>query len=77
MAGHLAWLAVLFVLYYRNVPKFSDKTGLIRVYTVYHFVCIFWTLYSLVERHCSNFRIVAAIFRVSEFLAHLSQRLTR
>ena len=27
----------------------------------------FWAHYSMVEPHCSNFRIIAAIFRVSEF----------
>ena len=41
---------------YRNVPKFSDRwacesvdperSSLIRVYTVCHSVCIFWTHYS-------------------------------
>ena len=42
-----------------------------RVYTVCHFVCIFWTNYSVVNRSCSNFRMITA------FLAHLSRRLTR
>ena len=36
------------------------------VYTVCHSVCIFWTHYSMVEPHCSNFRIITAIFRLSE-----------
>ena len=61
-----------------NDPKFLDKTGLgkqyrhrqkrclIRVYTVYHSVCIFWTHDSVVKRYCSNFRIITAIFWMPE-----------
>ena len=40
-------------------------------YTVCHSVCIFWTHYSMAEAHCSNFRIITAIFRVSEYLGVL------
>ena len=55
---------------YRNESKFSDRYAwansadpdqtapLIRVYTVCHSVCIFWTHYSMVEPHCSNFRVI-------------------
>ena len=65
---------------YHSVPKFSDRQvwansvdpdqtpSLIRVYTVCHSVCIFWARYSMVEPHCSNFRIITATFRVSEYL---------
>ena len=55
---------------YRNDPKFSDRyawsnsadpnqttrSSLIRIYTVCHSVCIFWTHYSMVEPHSSNIR---------------------
>ena len=55
---------------YCNVPKFSDRyawansadpdqrSSLIRVYIVCHSVCIFWTHYSMVEQHSSNFRVI-------------------
>ena len=68
------------ILKYHDDPKFLDKIGLgkqcrprsdcssISVYTVCHSVCIFWTHYSMVEPHCSNFRIVAAMFWESEYL---------
>ena len=39
--------------------------------TVCHSVCIVWTYYSMVEPHCSNFRIITAIFWVSEYLGIL------
>ena len=45
---------------------FSDRqvwrSSLIRVHTVCHFVCIFWTHYSMVKPHCSNFRIITLVF---------------
>ena len=45
---------------------------MIRVYSVVcHSVCIFWTHNSMVEPHCSTFRIITAIFRVSESLGNL------
>ena len=55
---------------YRNDPNFLDRSSLIRVYTVCHSVCIFWTHYSMTEPHFSIFRInnSRAIFQVSEFL---------
>ena len=64
---------------YCNDPKFSDRkvwadivdpdqTAPIRVYTVCYSVCIFWTHYFMVEVHCLNFRMITAIFRVSENL---------
>ena len=34
----------------------------IRVYTVCHSVCIFWSLCSMVKPHCSNFRVITAKF---------------
>ena len=39
--------------------------------SVCHSVCIFRTHYSMAEPHCSNFRIIRAIFLVSEFLGIL------
>ena len=68
-------LSVPLVFCYRYVPKYSDRQvwansvdpdqtaprGLIRIYTVCHFVSIFWTNYS-------NFRVITAIFHVSELL---------
>ena len=44
----------------------TDPSSLIRVYTVCHSVSIFWTHYSMVEPHCSNFRIITAVFWVSQ-----------
>ena len=35
---------------------------LIKGYTVCHSVNIFWTHYSTVKPHCSNFRVITAIF---------------
>ena len=32
------------------------------VYTVYHSICTFWTLYSIVEPPCSYFRVITANF---------------
>ena len=65
-------------LKYLHDPKYSDRqiwansacrprsdcslSSLIRVYTVCHSVCIFWTLYCMVKPPCSNFRIITAIF---------------
>ena len=62
----------------RKVPKFSDgmdcgqtvcrprsdcsRSSLIRVYTVCHSICIFWTHYSIAEPPCSNFRVITANF---------------
>ena len=43
----------------------------IRVYTVCHSVCIFWTHHSVVKRHSSNFMIITAIVRVSKYLGFL------
>ena len=36
-------------------------SSLIRVYTVWHSVNIFWTHYSVLKRDCSNFRIITSI----------------
>ena len=38
------------------------RISLIRVYTVCHCVCIFWTHYSMVEPNSSNIRIFTATF---------------
>ena len=40
---------------------------LIRVYTVCHSVCIFWTHYSVVEPHSSNFRVITFFWGVRIF----------
>ena len=48
-----------------------SESSLIRVFTVCHSVCIFWTHYSMIKPHCSNFRIITAIFRVSEYFGIL------
>ena len=45
----------------------SWRSSLIRVYTVWHSVCIFWTHYCMVQPHGSNFRIMMVIFCVSQF----------
>ena len=42
-----------------DTPKYLDS--LISVYTVCHYVCIFWMLYYMVKLHCSNFRKITAI----------------
>ena len=63
---------------YRNDPKFSDRyawansadpdrSSLIRVYTVCHSVCIFWTHYSMVEPYSSNFMITTNFLGVRIF----------
>ena len=38
-----------------------DKS-LIKVYTVFHCVCIFWKHYFMVKQPCSNFRKITANF---------------
>ena len=51
---------------YCNDPMFSDRhvwtnsvdPDLIRVYTVCHSVCMFWTPYSMLKPNCSNLRII-------------------
>ena len=49
----------------------TQRSSLIRVYTVSTSVCMFWTHDSIVEPHCLNFRISTAIFRVSDYLGVL------
>ena len=49
----------------------SERSSLIRVYTVGNSLCIFWAHYSKVKPPCSTFRVVTAHFRVSEFLGIL------
>ena len=66
---------------YRNFPKFSDRQvwansvdpdqSLIKVYTVCNSVYVFWANSYVVKQFCSNFRIITAIFWVSEFLGFL------
>ena len=45
-----------------------ERSSLIWVYTVCLSVCIFWTRYSMVEPHSSNFKLITIIFWGSEFL---------
>ena len=40
----------------------GQRSSLIRVYTVCHFVCIVWTHYSMVELQSSNFRVITTNF---------------
>ena len=41
----------------------TQRSSLIRVYTVCHSVCIIWTVYSMVvEPHSSNFRVITTNF---------------
>ena len=74
----MRWL----IFYYHNDPKFSDwqvwansadqdRSSLIRVYTVCHSAFTFRKHYPMVKPPCSNFRVTAAIFRVSEYLGIL------
>ena len=44
---------------------------LLRVYTVCNSLCIFWMHYSKEKPSCSTFRVITAIFRVSEILGFL------
>ena len=47
-----------------NDPKFSDRQvwskqcSLMGICTVCHWVCIFWSHYSMVKPPCSNFRVI-------------------
>ena len=50
----------------------SNRRSLIRVYTVCHSICIFWTHYSIVKQYCSNFRKITAIFCMSKYLGIFS-----
>ena len=54
-----------------NCSSGPSRSSLIRVYTVCHSIGMFWTHYSIVEPHCSNFRNITAIFRVSKVLGTL------
>ena len=49
----------------------SYRSSLIRVYTVCHSICTFWKHYPMVKPRCSNFRVITAVFWVSEFLRFL------
>ena len=66
---------VMFISFQTDRSEQTVKTQirllLIRVYTVCYSVHIFWANSSVVKRFCSNFRIIAAIFGVSEFLGFL------
>ena len=71
---------------YLNVPRFSDgwvvgtqcrprsdyswRSSLIRVYTVCHSICTFWTHYSIVQPPFSNFRVIKA--KCSDFYGTLN-----
>ena len=48
----------------------KNRFSVALVYTVCHYICIFWTHYSMVEPYDSNFRIITAIFQVSEIFGH-------
>ena len=52
------------------------RSSLIRVYTVCHSVYKFWTYFSMVKLNCSNFRIIKAIFQVSEYFRILQYLVT-
>ena len=39
-----------------------QRSSLIRVYTVCYSLCIFWTRYSMVEPHYTNFRVITTKF---------------
>ena len=41
------------------------RPSLIRIYTVCHSVCIFWTYYSMVKAHCSNLRKLQKLQQIS------------
>ena len=57
---------VMFLSFLTDMPGQTVQTEirllLIRVYTVCHSVCIVWTLYSTVEPHSSNFRVITTNF---------------
>ena len=50
-----------------HVPK---RSSLIRVYTVCHSVCIYWTYYSMIKIHIVHFRIITAYFVVISTLIY-------
>ena len=47
--------------------SFICRSILIRVYAVCHSISNFWTHYAKVKPNCSEFRIIMAIFGVSDF----------
>ena len=49
----------------------TQRSSLIRVYTVCHSIYIFWMHYFMIKQPRSNFRVITAIFRVSEYLGVL------
>ena len=51
--------------------RLLPRSSLVRVCIVCHSICLFWAHYSMVEPHCSNFRIITAIVWVSEYLGIL------
>ena len=69
---NMTWIQKVF---YRNDPKFSDRqawansvapdqSSLLRVCTVCHSICIFWTqLLYMVEPRCLNFSVMILTFR--------------
>ena len=68
MAGRMPWWENIDTLKLCHNSNTSDRSSLIRVYTVCNFICIFWANYSVVKQYYSNFRIITAIFRVPGFL---------
>ena len=57
-------LTVMILSFRTDMPGQTVQTQirLLRVYTVCHSVCIFWTHYSVVKPHSSNFRVITTIF---------------
>ena len=52
----------------------TQRSSLIKVYTVCHSVCIVWSHYSMVEPHSLNFGVITIFFlwwRVYEYLGNL------
>ena len=54
---------VMILNFWADMPRQTVQTQirlllLIKVYSVCHSVCIVWTHYSMVESHCSNFRVI-------------------
>ena len=63
---------IIFLSFQTGRSKQTVQTQ-IRVYTVCHSVCIFWTHYSMVKAHGLNCRIITANFWVSELLGFSSR----
>ena len=53
-------LTVMILSFRADMPGQTVQTQirLLGVYTVCHSICIVWTHYSMIEPHCSNFRVI-------------------